>query len=402
MAIAKGVRKQLAYKLETAWGTLAGTSGGKLLRRVTAQFKLDKEAYESQEIRTDLQVGDYRHGIRSASGSINGELSPGTYSELMQSVLYRDFAAITSITGLSLTVAPSGNNWTITRSAGSWIADNITPGSIVRITAGSFNALNLNKNLLVLSETATVLTVSVLNGTALFAEGPIASATVALPGKRTFVPSTGHTDQSFTVEEWFPDAPQSEVYTGVKFSNMQVQLPTSGLVTVNFNAQGKDLTSTGSTQYFTAPTALNTNGIFASAQGAVTVNGVLAGLVTSADFTVERALENATVIGSNSIADIFTGKVRVTGNMSVYFDSATFRDLFANETIASVSFVVTTSSGANADFVSFTLPKIKFGGFDKADAELGIMASMPFTALLNDVTSGGHLASTIVVQDSQA
>ena len=62
MTISVGTAKKIGYKKETTFGTLAGTSGGKLLRRVTANFNLMKETYESNEIRTDRQVADYRHG----------------------------------------------------------------------------------------------------------------------------------------------------------------------------------------------------------------------------------------------------------------------------------------------------------------------------------------------------
>ena len=70
--IAKGVSKKIGYRKESTWGTLAGPTGGKYLRRVTANFNLTKETYESAEIRTDLQISDFRHGVRSAEGSLNG------------------------------------------------------------------------------------------------------------------------------------------------------------------------------------------------------------------------------------------------------------------------------------------------------------------------------------------
>jgi hypothetical protein len=209
MPIARGVAKSLAYKKETTWGTLAGAAGAKYLRRVTSAFNLAKEAYESAEIRVDRQTADMRHGVRSATGSINGELSPASYSDFMQSLVARDFTSKTSLSSLSLTIAGSGP-YTITRAAGSWLTDGVTVGTVIRLT-GTFNANNLNKNLLVASMTATVLTVVVLNGSTMTAEGPIASAGVSFPGKQTFVPATGHTDDSYTVEEWYSDIAQSEV-----------------------------------------------------------------------------------------------------------------------------------------------------------------------------------------------
>jgi hypothetical protein len=117
---------------------------------------------------------------------------------------------------------------------------------------------------------------------------------------------------------------------------------------------------------------------------------------------MERATENATVVGSNSVADIFTGRIRVTGNLSVYFEDAAFRNYFNAETPVSIVLTVTADNTATANFVTFTLPKVKLGSFTKDDGELGIIASTSFQALLNDVTTAGLAPTTIQIQDSAA
>lgn len=400
MPISKGTAKVVAYKKEATWGQLAGATGGKQLRRVTADFNLEKETYESSEIRTDRQTADFRHGVRSAAGNLSGELSPKTYSDFMAAVVARDFSAVTALSGLSVTIAASGDLYTVTRSAGSFIADGIKVGNVVRLTGAGLNTNNSNKNLLVVSMTATVLTVKVLNGTPMVVEGPIASVGVSVPGKQTYVPKTGHTDDSFTVEQWFGDIAQSEVYTGMKVGSMAVSLPATGLTTVEFSFMGKDLTQKGTTQYFTSPAAQGTEGIFAAVNGAMVVNGKVVGLVTSADFTIERALENATAVGSNSIAEVFTGRIVATGNLSVYFQDADFRNYFDDETPVSIVMALTTNNTATSDFVSFVLPKVKLNGHTVDDGELGLTASVPFQALLNDVTNTGLIDSTVMIQDS--
>jgi hypothetical protein len=402
MAISKGTSKVVAYKKESAWGTLAGTTGGKLLRRVTASFNLVKEAYESGEIRTDRQIADYRHGVRSAEGSLNGELSPASYADFMGSIVGRDFTAAPASASASVTIAASGALYTVTRAAGDFLTDGFKVGQVVRLAGAGLAVDNVAKNLLIASASATVLTVKVVNGTTLTAEGPIASVTVTAVGKTTFVPATGHTDQSYTVEEFYADIAQSEVYTGMKLNSMAVQLPATGLTTVDFGFAGKDLTQSGTTQYFTSPTAQNANGIFAAVNGVMLVDGAPVALVTSADFSVERATENATAVGSNSVAEIFTGRIRVTGNMSVYFQDAAFRTYFDAETPVSIVLTLTTDNAGDSDFVTFTMPKVKLGSFTKDDGELGIVASASFQALLNDVVDAGLPATTIQIQDSAA
>ena len=70
-------------------------------------------------------------------------------------------------------------------------------------------------------------------------------------------------------------------------------------------------------------------------------------------------MENATAVGSNSVAEIFSGRIRVTGNLSIYFQDAVFRDYFNAESLVSIVMVLATNATANSDFVSFTMPSVK-------------------------------------------
>jgi hypothetical protein len=192
MTIAVGVSKTLRYKKQSVLGTAVSGSGAQVLRRVTSDIDLSKDTYQSNEIRPDMQVGDFRHGMWKIGGGVSGELSPATYKDLIQSGLRRDFAAVSPITGASITIAGSGPTYTVTRAAGSFLTDGIKTGMTVRLSAGAFNAANIAKNLFVLSVVALVLTVMPVNGVALVAEGPIATSTVTATGKYTYIPAIAH------------------------------------------------------------------------------------------------------------------------------------------------------------------------------------------------------------------
>jgi len=400
MTIARGVGKKIAFKKETAWGELAGAASAKYLRRVTSAFNLTKETYESNEIRTDYQVADMRHGVRSAEGSLNGEFSPGSYTDFIQGVLARDFTAGGTATGLTVTIAASGNLFTIARTAGSWITDGFFVGNVIRLTGASLNVANQDNNLLIVAITALQITVRVLSGTTLVPQASIASVGATAVGKQTFAPLTGHTDDSFTIEEFFSDIAQSEVYTGMKVGSMAMQLPATGLVTCDFSFMGKNLQQTGTTQYFTTPTNASANGIFAAVNGAVVVNGVPVSVITSADITIERGLEPAQTIGTNFAADVFTGRIRVNGNFSTYFENAAFRTYFDQEQTVSLVIALTTDNAKNAGVVSLVLPKVKIGSATKEDGEMGIISQHSFTALLNDTSASGLPLTTVLVQDT--
>lgn len=403
MTIATGVAKQVRWKKESAWGTAPGASGATILRRVTSDLNLTKDSYESNEIRTDYQVADFRHGVRRVSGSIRGELSPGTYEAFIAAALRKAWAATSSITGLSITIAASGSYYTLTRGAGDWLAGNIKIGDVVRLTAGSFDSANLNKNLGVLNATTTVLTVTPLNGSTLTAEGPIASATLSVPGKRVWTPTSGHLDESFAVEHWYSDVAQSELFLGCKVASMGFGLPATGLSTFDMSFLGKDVT-TATSAYYTSPTSANANGLLAAVNGKLRFGNVTVANITGLTMNYEGGMSGDPVVGSNTLPDIFEGRVRVTGQMTAFFEDATYRDAFLNETEATLTAWLASDNTAASKFIGLTVPRIKVNGSSKDDGEKGLVQTIPFMALYNSA-GGASTASeqtTLVVQDSDA
>lgn len=405
MANASGVFKQIAIKEETTYGTLPTASGAQLLRRVDASFNLTKDTYESNEIRPDLQTADMRHGVRRVAGKLSGELSPGSYAAYLGAIFKRDFAAVSALTALSLTIAGSGPTYTITRAAGSFLTSGLKIGQVVRLTAGTFNAANLNKNLFIVDMTATVLTVIVLNASALVAEGPIATATITVPGKTTYVPTSGHTDKSYSIEEWYSDISRSETFAGCKFSKASLQLPPSGMATIGLDVVGKDLgQAPGASRYFTSPTAVSSSGVVAAVNGVLRVGGVTMATVTGLNFDVDAAFSGDPVVGSNVVPTQFAGRVKVTGQFTAYFSDGVLPAAFYDETELGIQVALTTTNDAAAEFLSFSLSRVKVGGADKSDGEGGVVRTFPFTALLNSAggTGTAHEASTISIQDSLA
>jgi len=403
MAIAQGVKKVVSYKKQTGLGVSASGGGGQELRRVTSTINLTKETFQSNEIRPDQQVADFRHGSRQSTGTLSGELSSGTYKDFLQSVLRKDFVAIASLTAAAVTIVASTG--VITFQTGNPLTGGIKIGNVVRITVGSVNAANLNKNLLVTGVTATTLTVKTLNGSALADNATsVTGVTVAIPGKYTYTPETSQTQDYYTVEHWFSDVAQSEVYTDIMQTNAQVKIPANGMATIDFPLVGLNVT-TGTSQVLTSPTAITTGGVTAGVNGLLLVAGTPVAIVTSIDFDINGNIAVAdAVVGSLTRPDVFQGIVGATGTFSAYFTDATFRDYFINETEVSIIVALTTDSTATADFVSFTMSRVKIGGADVTDGASGLTRTFPFTALKN--TAGGaalaNLATTIMVQDSLA
>lgn len=403
MAQASGVFKQVAYKVESVYGTVPAAASAQSLRRVTSDLSLTKQTYQSAEIRADQQMQDFRHGVRSVDGTINGELSPATYADFIDAALRRDRTAGISAVAMSVTIAGAGPTYTVTRAAGSYLTDGFKRGDVVRLSVGTLNAANISKNLLIVTLTATIATVRVLNGVAMVAEGPIASTTMTVVGKKTYAPSTGHTNKSFSIEHWFSDIAQSEVYSGCQPSKIDLSLPPTGLATVSIPFMGQNVT-TATAQYFTTPTAANSNGLTAAVNGVILVGGVAVATLTGLTLSIESNRSGDAVVGSNVIPVRFPGRILVSGQATAYFEDAVLRDAFLAETEIEIIVVLTSDNTATSHFIGFTLPRCKVGGSSKSDGEGGIVQTIPFQALL-PTTGGAGIAnelSTIVVQDSAA
>ena len=73
MTVAGGSRARLAYVAEVTYGTTPATPSFKTLNPTSHSLGLEKEGFQSETIRSDRQIADFRHGVRSVAGDIGTE-----------------------------------------------------------------------------------------------------------------------------------------------------------------------------------------------------------------------------------------------------------------------------------------------------------------------------------------
>lgn len=402
MAIASGLRKELILKKEATFGVAAGVASALYLRRLTSDIGLKKDPYESAEIVTHAQVQDFRHGIRRILGTINGELSPGSYNLPMQSAIRKDFVAGATSGALVNVTAAAGPPGTFTRAAGSWITDGFKVGDVVRWSGWTTTGTNNNaRNYRITALSATVMTTSGLLDEAVAAKAAGDSVTATVVGKKTYIPPTAQTNDSYTIEQNFPDIVQSEQYLGCKFGGMDVNLPATGLATVGFPLTGQDIV-TSTAPYFTTPTAAGTQGIAAAVNGKLRMGGADIATVTGVSFKLDLGLSTDPVVGSNIVPGITPGRSRVSGQLTAMFEDGVLRDAFINETEIALHALLKLGSATNSEFLSFYFPRIKLGGADKDDGEKNLIQTLSFVALYNSAGGTGISTdqTTLSIQDS--
>lgn len=405
----QGINKKVSFAKQTAKGTPALTGqNAQYLRRVTHIPNFDRDTYENNEIVSHQQSTGVTFGLKKGSSKLSGLLSPKTYSLLFAGLLRKAFVA-GATTGALTTVASastSGAAGTFTRTGGSYITDGFKVGDIIRVTGfATTGASNNSVNMLITALTATVMTLLRFDGIAIGAKTAGDSVTISVVGKKTLAPLTGHTNDYFSIEDWYPDVGASELYTDMQPSQIEVQSPATGNVTVGIDFIGLNRSRNVAQQQSDASTE-TTTGVVSALNGVLMLNGVVMGNVTGITITINGGISQGdAVIGSNSSVDIARGRIKVSGQFTGLFNDDSIQDLYDAESVVglTVALLVNEQLGTS-DFVTFNMGAVKITGDAPDDGEKLIVRTYPFTAQLNG--SGGAATAydqtIIAVQDSAA
>lgn len=393
--MADGINKLLTIKKESSYGVKASNSGGQLMPRTTASFQGDKDIYQSNMIRPSQMLGDSRHGTRKATGDYSAELMCTTYKELVAAGLRKDFAAQAATTGALTTIAVSSGATAFTRSTGSFITDGFKVGHI--ILPSGISAAADNTKAIVVSVNALTMHAIKCDGTAYTTAAAGASITIAATGKYTYTPQTGHTNDSFTVEEWHTDISKSFCTMGQQVNTIAIDIKPNAMATIQVGFLGKDFEPAAGSRYFGSPTAIPATGVLSGSTSVASINGAAVTNLTSLTLNVANGITQEAVIGSNSIGATSRTKCLITGSMTLLFDSSTYTDAFSNEESLEVAYAMRATNG---DVFSIYIPVAKVGKVTKDDGEKVTIVTVPFDAIEYQGASNAILPTTCVIGDS--
>jgi hypothetical protein len=413
MALAEGTQGRVVYKAY-AVGTMdsnsqpvstvdPGNTGGQVLRRTTVSLNLEKDSYQSAEIVLHRQITDFRHGVKRVNGSINGELSCGTYWDFLEAVCRGTETASVALSNTELTTVISDSTTSKFTFGADPVAAGLRVGHVLRFTNLATTANN-DTNFIVTGFSG-VNNVDVTVYPAPTTGASDATFNVVQTGKTVSVPDTGHVSRKFAVETYYVDADIYRLFTECRVGGFNMSLPATGMATVEmpFMGRGMETGSAGSAPFFASPTAPTTTGINAAVNGLIRVQGDNLGVVTGA--TINFALNPAgdPVVGQNYVPEIFLGRANVTGQITAMLEDFTLIDYFVNETEVEILLNLYSSSAATADVFTIYMPRVKFGGATVAmDGEAAQIITMPFQALKLGTASLGKPATTIQFSDTAA
>lgn len=390
--MADGINKLIALKKETTWGTKPSAGSAQLMPRVTGSFQLEKDAYASNSINPSQQVRDSRHGTRRATGSLEAELQGGAFELLQAAALRRDFTGSVT-TGAVIVIEATTTGYE--RSTGSFITDGFRAGMIVGVSGFTTAANNGRK--IVTAVSATVLTARSIDGTALVIEAEGDTVTIALAGQRTFTPLTGHTDDSFSVEEWHEDIDLSRITLGQQVNVMGFNVSPNSMCTISFEFLGQDAEAPSGTRYFTSPTDVPAEGTMSAADGVALVAGVATCKLTSLQLSVNNNITQESVIACPGIGAKSRGKVMINGSFTAILDDDTYLDYFDQESEVSFSYTFNAQDG---EAISLYAPRMKINSATVDDGEKVHIITCNFDMLEYVGSDTGIEKTTLIIQDT--
>ncbi len=400
MTIQNNVTVDVVSTPETTLGTpaISSSASAKLIRRVQSNIALNKDIFQSQEVRPDQQIVDERHGTKRSAGSIDSELSCQSYDDWMEALLRGTWAVGPTASNTDFTsITADGILPQFTFAGGDPVAKGFRIGHIIRLT-GALGGNELDQFRITGFSGTTNRVVSV-DHVPVAVTPAITTFTVAAPGKLL---TNGTQRRSFSIEQRYNDVAFSELFLGMRVASGQFKIPPNGMATASWAFQGTNMQvkKAGAFPYFTAATPASTTSVLAGPSGQLRFAGAERAIVTGLDFSIDNQITADPVIGSTVLPEVFYGVMKIGGTMSLFLQDSTLIEAFLAEQIADLVAVVTSGTGSGSDFLSFNMQRVKVNGATKSVAAAGgVVLSCPFSALLA-TASAGIDGSTLTIQRS--
>jgi hypothetical protein len=402
---AQGINKFLSVGKQSALGTPKVGGGCQYLRRRTATFGVTNNTYENDEIARHHQSTGVTLGAKKVAGKLDGLSSSLTYQLLYEQLLQADAAATAPLTiGVDCTTQATAPQFVDGSSA--FLSSGLKVGDVVQFTGFTTTATaNNSRNFWITDLTAGNMTGIFLDGTAVSPKAPeTGSVTVTVVGKKIVVPTSGHTTNFLTFEEWYSDISKSDLWTDCQVAQIQVGIPSTGNSTFAADIVGLNVTR-GTAQAQTTPTAETTTQVHSALYGHLYANGVAVTNATGVTITItDSAAPTDAVMGSSASSDIQRQRIKVNGSFTAQFNNTALETLFDAGTVISLCAVSTADSSATSNIIAFTIPTLKLLNNQPDDGEKVIVRTYQFEAEIPSTSVGGAALkfnqAIISVQDS--
>lgn len=372
-------RHEMSYIAEVTYGTTpAVTPAFQKLRHTGTTLALAKGTMISEEIRSDRNVPDLKHGTRQTGGEIQGEMSYTTYDDLIQAAMGGTWTAKAAPCAAATISAAAADN-SINDSANGLplldVGDHVT---IAGFTGGSTTANQAN--LIVVSSTAAKMVLS--GGVAFINDAAGESVTVTT---LTQTLKVGSTRRSFTLLRNFTDETTGgdnpyHIYPGQEMNSLQLAVGVEKIISIVLGLLGQtqgtpsDTAPAGAT--FVAPTTTKVMDAFT---GTIFEGGSAIATITELTVSVENGLTPKFTVCTDLTRKPSVNRSNITGQITAYAENATLLKKFINQTESSIKLFIQDSAGNG---IRLNFPRIKYtGGQMDVKGQGPITIPLPFQAL---------------------
>lgn len=381
------------YVLESAYGTTPTTPAFKRIRHTGCTLGVQRGSLQSEELRPDRQIADFRLGAISVAGDLNTELSFESFDDFLEAVLMGTWAPKATKAAITLSAANADDSFN--DSGNGFITAGFQVGDVIQ-TTGFATPAN-NGTWIIASVAAGKITVTLPGGGAAAIVDEAAGASVTVE-TATKVLKAGTVRRSFSILRHFTDIAATgdgepyHLFNGVEFNTLALAVNPTAIVTANFGTLGRQGVEPSNTPpagatFAEAPDTAPLDAFTGALMSGVTVVGE----VTEFSINLENGLEVRNVVGSKFTLRPSVGRSNLTGNATVYFEDSTFIKKFLNEENTSLS--IELPDGEGNSYV-FTVPRFKFtGGQPDVSGQGSITLAMPFQGIF-DPTTGSNIVIT--------
>jgi hypothetical protein len=378
--MANGATHSMAYVAESTFGTIPASPVFKPLRIKGTGLTLTKDTLQSEELRSDRQVSDLRHGAYEVKGDMSCELSFDSFDDMLQASMCGTWTP--QVTSTATTMSATAT--TFTRASGSFATDGFANNDVI-VTSGFATAGN-NGRFRITNVAALALTVTALEGQTMAIEAGNGDETLVTL-KATL--KTGLTRRSYTFERLFGDLASGKKYsrfTGVELGGFDLSVATKSMAEIKFSLLGAGLTLDTAIASGATYSANTTTSPCDTFSGTVTEGGSGIAIATEISLKLDNKLESRHILGNRASLQHGIGRSNISGEMTVFFENTTLLEKFVNETSSALIFTLIDPAG---NMLTFNIPKIKYtgGGPPEVSKEGQIVLKLPFQALLDSTTN---------------
>lgn len=393
MTVASADRTSLRYSIESTSGVTPATKMTEL-RFTGESLALTMSSTESQEINDARQVIDLVQTGSECGGSINIELSAGTYDDFLLALIgAADWTNVVNISANNTISFTAGTGTSdLDEISGTGLFGGVASGQWLLIS-GATNPIN-NGMKKVKTATASLLTLETYGALA----DEVAGASISVKGKMLRNPSTGaaFTKKSFSIERNHSDVGKFFIFKGMRPNTINLNFATQSIITgsIDFIGQSSEVASSTFVQSNAAgvnpaTTTKVLNAITDVKNENIIIDGEVAddSYIQSLSLSITNNLRGIKAIGYKGNAEIAEGRLGVTGNLSIFFNKTDFYNKYINSSEFSVSYSVVNEETGKG--YAFTIPRAKISSDQPNATGSGqdVVENMGFQGLM---TPGGY------------